>query len=413
MGQQISLKDREILREVAKKQFEMSQTPEMKSLGKEWILHNDCKSDRVMVVIEWQTFWQEVILPLLNCEGEIARMLESQLYGGFVGKMLFEDDSIVRDHFPIKQQNNFRPFDIEVGVTYSEDGGGIGHHFKEVIHDLEADFHLLCQSTYGSSIQHVVEKKEMAEEIFGDILPVRITGCSLDVGLTRDLVHIMGMETMLYSICDYPELFHRMMQMLTDDYLAYFHFLEQQGLLLSTSSSEQVWQGSYAFTEDLPASKPGGMRLNEVWGYMDSQESSGMSPEMYGEFIFPYYRKIGREFGLLSYGCCEAVDPIWERNISRLHNLRRVSISPWCDEVYMGERLRGKRIIYHRKPSPNFLGVNKNLEDEEVRRYFEKTMVAARECTLEITQRDVYTVHHDMEKVKKYVEIIRQCARYR
>ena len=43
------------------------------------------------------------------------------------------------------------------------------------------------------------------------------------------------------------------------------------------------------------------------------------------------------------------MDPIRERCLSKLTNLRKVSSSPWCSEEYMGERLRGSKVIYHRK----------------------------------------------------------------
>ena len=74
----------------------------------------------------------------------------------------------------------------------------------------------------------------------------------------------------------------------------------------------------------------------------------------------------------------------------------------------MAERLRGKRIIFHRKPSPNFLGVDKQLDEQAFREHIRNTLTAAKGCTLEITQRDVYTIHNDEEKAKCYVAIIRE-----
>ena len=139
---------------------------------------------------------------------------------------------------------------------------------------------------------------------------------------------------------------------------------------------------------------------------MDSQESVGLSPEMYHEFVFPCYRRIAEAYGLLSYGCCEPVHPIWD-DVKTLHNLRKVSISPWCNEEIMGERLRGQRVIYQRKPSPNFLGVGKTLDEEAVREHITTTLKAAQGCKLEITQRDVYTIANDVDKVRRYVAIIR------
>jgi hypothetical protein len=216
----------------------------------------------------------------------------------------------------------------------------------------------------------------------------------------------MGMETMLFSMYDYPDLFKRLMDNLADDYIAYYRFLEKEQLLLPTTKGERVSQGTYAFTEELP-DKPHPVS-REIWGYMDSQETVGVSPEMYGEFVFPYYKKIAAEYGLLSYGCCEPTHPIWDKYLSTLKNLRRVSASAWCDERFMGERLRGGRVIFHRKPSPNFLGVGDAFDENGFRAHIRHTVECARGCTLEFTQRDVYTVGGNVKKVARYVEIVRE-----
>ena len=116
---------------------------------------------------------------------------------------------------------------------------------------------------------------------------------------------------------------------------------------------------------------------------------------MYGEFIFPYYRKVASTYGLLSYGCCEPVNPVWDY-VKQLGNLRKVSCSPWCDEAFMAEQLRGTKTIFHRKPSPNFLGVGETLDEEGFRQHIRHTLTTAAGCHLEITQRDVYTINNDI-----------------
>lgn len=74
----------------------------------------------------------------------------------------------------------------------------------------------------------------------------------------------------------------------------------------------------------------------------------------------------------------------------------------------MGEALRGRKTVYHRKPSPNFLGVDKVLDKDGLRKHIQKTVDATKGCVVEYTQRDVYTVHNDMQKVRDYVSIIRE-----
>ena len=98
----------------------------------------------------------------------------------------------------------------------------------------------------------------------------------------------------------------------------------------------------------------------------------------------------------------------WDSCLSKLDNLRKVSISPWCDEEFMGEMLAGSKVIYHRKPSPNYLGVGTSLDEDGLRASLRKTFQAARGCKLEITQRDVYTINGDIGKAKRYVDIVKE-----
>ena len=404
----ISQKDKTILRRVAAQQMELAAAPQMQALTQRWVRHNACRPGLPMVVVEWGSFPQEVITPRLQCEGEAARRIEWRLYANFIGHLQFQDDSFVPDHMPVRYRTWFKPFDIDVVVERIPGTDSLGHHFREVIGDLSRDFHLLKPSTYGVDREETASTLSLCNDLFGDILPARLSGAALYSVPTQNIVHIMSMETMLFALCDYPDDFHRMMRMLEDDTLRYFRFLEKEDLLLPTTKNEPVGNGTFAFTDELPAQGP--LTTRDVWGFMDSQETTGISPQMYEEFIFPYYRRIAQEYGLMSYGCCEAVHPLWANCLSKLPNLRKLSISPWCDEPYLGERLAGTKIIYHRKPSPNYLGVDAQLDAPALKAHIEATLTAAKGCTIEFTQRDVYTVHHNMEKVREFVRIVRRCC---
>ncbi|MBN2627921.1 MAG: hypothetical protein JXA95_14735 [Spirochaetales bacterium] len=141
---------------------------------------------------------------------------------------------------------------------------------------------------------------------------------------------------------------------------------------------------------------------------MESQETVSISPDMFEEFFFPYYEKVARLFGMISYGCCEPVHSLWDRCISRLSHVRKVSISPWCDEEFMGERLRGSGTVFHRKPSSNFMGVDRVFDEEGFRKHFARTLNAARGCKLEISYRDVYPLCGDWERPRRMVKIMRE-----
>ncbi len=130
---------------------------------------------------------------------------------------------------------------------------------------------------------------------------------------------------------------------------------------------------------------------------------------MFHEMIFPAYKKIAALFGRLAYGCCEPLHSFWEKSLSTLDNLYRISISPWCDDEYMGAALRGTGIIYHRKPSPLFVGgTDRELDEASFREHIRTTMRAAEGCPLEITFRDVYTLNGNLNKPRRAVEIVRE-----
>lgn len=404
-------KDRQIIRNLAKHQLELANTPKNKTLKQEWLALNTFRPVRPMIHLELGTFEHEVVPPLLQCELAEARDIEARIYRMIVNQKLIGDDKPIPDYFPVHWKTWFTLFGHEITATHAanEEGSGLGHRFNHVIEDLEDDYHKLGASEYGVDVEASLKEEEFFNDLLGDIMPVKRVSGSLYAVPTQKIVHLMGMEHMLESLMLYPDIFKQMMDRVAEDYITYFKYLEDEGFLRPTVGAETLNQGSFCYTDELPAVLPKDRPLasSEVWGYLDSQESVGISPAMFSEFIFPCYKKIANVFGALSYGCCEHVHAIWD-DISGLNNLKKVSISPWCDEEKMGENLRGKRIIYHRKPSATYLGVGGNLDEDAVRKHFETTLHAARGCTLEFSQRDVYTINNSIDKAKQYIQILRE-----
>ena len=404
----ISQKDRAILRRLAQHKLELHHSEQNQRNLKDWLLHNTFRGQRPMIHLEMGTFWQDVIPKRLQCEGELARDIEGRLWAGFINLELFGDDYPIRDIFHVDNWHQHTPFGIDIKTVHATDDAGndtLAYKFLHPINDLEEDFHKLGSSIYALN-QWADGYAAAARDVFGDILPVEVGIGGLYCCPTQFIVHMMGMETMMISMYDYPELFHEMMRRYAEDTLTYFRFLEQNNALSPTTGAQTLGQGTWCFTDELPAT--GVTKTTQVWGFMDSQETVGLSPTMFEEFIFPYYEMIAKQCGLLSYGCCEPVHMIWENCLSKWENLRKISISPWCDEEYMGAALRGRKVIFHRKPSPNYLGMGTTLDEEAVRAHIRKTLKAAQGCTVEFTQRDVYTINNDEAKAKRYIDLIRE-----
>lgn len=404
----MNLKDRERLRYLAAHQMELANSEKNLDRVALWKRHNMCKGERPVIHIEVDTFAHEALSPKLECEDGFARGLEYRLLHNMINLETFDDDRVIAPYFQTGFHSWFTLFghNIKQSVVRKEDGTEMGHTFEHIIDDLGDDFDkILAPSQYGVDKEGTMRYVDTLNDIFGDILPVKLVSSGLYAVPTQKVVHMMGMENMLYSMYDYPDEFKEMMDRIANDYITYFKLLEKEGMLLQNHAFESVGQGTMAFYDE--AIKEGPVKTTDIWGFMDSQETVGMSPDMFREFIFPCYKKIADTFGRLSYGCCEPVSAFWD-DIKTLPNLKKVSISPWCDEEFMANELKGSGIIYHRKPSPNYLGVGANLDEAAFREHIEKTLKTARGCSVEITQRDVYTVNNDINKVKRYVEIIRE-----
>ncbi|HJA31724.1 MAG TPA: hypothetical protein H9956_08750 [Candidatus Eisenbergiella pullicola] len=300
----ISSQDKIILRDLAKKQYALSQTDANQKRIREWYAHNSLQGERPMIHLEMGSFEQGVIPARLKCEGEFARQVETTLYENFLNQELFDDDRVTPDYYAVSYDTYFALFQIPIHVHALKDS--LGHEFPSIVEDLEADYHKLKKSSYGVNLQSTEERFRILQETFGDILPVRMSMPALYCVPTQMVVHFMKMENMMYNIYDYPELFLEMMNRIADDTLEYYRFLEEKHLIMPTVAGEPLGQGTWCYNHELPGPDEAAKRpftTRDVWGFMDSQETVGMSPQMYQEFIFPCYQKISQQYGLLSYDC--------------------------------------------------------------------------------------------------------------
>ena len=402
----ISQKDREILRDLACRQLELANSPRNRQNYADWMANGASKTQvtRPLIRIETNTFEHEIMPAMMKCEGEEARRIEHQMLRPIINFTLFEDDTLVPDYFEVADHYQFTPFNLPVRTQQT---GGLGHHFIPYLYDLEEDDHLLQKSPFAVREDWAQQKLLQAQEVFGDILPVKRISNAAYCTPMQDIVHIMNMDDMYVAMIDDEERFDAMLGRLVDDYIEFFKAQEASGTLHTPARMQHLCQGTYCFTNELTDGEPNA-KLADMWLFMDSQETAGVSPAMYRDLVFPHYRRVMDHFGLISYGCCEATHPIWDDCLSKLPHLRKVSISPWCDEEIMGEKLQGTGVTFLRKPPATILGMNTpELDEEATLACFRKTGRAAKGCKMEIIQRDVYTVGANPEKVRRFVELAR------
>jgi hypothetical protein len=405
----ISAGDREILRQRAALQREYAEHPRNQAILKMWQAQAEGRRDTPPVRLLFSNFTHEVITPRLECEGEVARRLEGQLLRTLVGRELFDDDTPISPTFDIGWNTHARPFGIKAQTTRADGPNAQGFHIDPVIENLEAEIDKLRGGSFGVDREGTAKRRELVEGILGDILPVRMVMGSLGGSMTNPLVHLMGMEAYLYAMFDCPQAVHEAMELATQVYEQYYDFLEAEQLLLPTVGTSPVAQESFAFTNELPTEDV--TRTTQCWGFLESQETTAVSAETFGEFVFPYQQRLVDRFGLLSYGCCERVDDIWPDYLSKWPNLRKLSISPYnADEQRVGEYLRGSRVVYYCKPRAEFVTCEGPMNEDALKAYLKEVCTAASGCLFEIAQREVGTIFGDFNRGRDYVRLVKEAV---
>ena len=120
-----------------------------------------------------------------------------------------------------------------------------------------------------------------------------------------------------------------------------------------------------------------------------------------------YQLPIMREFGLSAYGCCE--DLTGKIDVLRqIPNLRRIAVSPMANVRRCAEQIRDTYVFSYR-PSPSDM-VGYSWDEVRVRRILRQDLAACREfdCHADITLKDVETVQHEPERLRRWVAITRQ-----
>lgn len=406
--------ERIYLRELAARQAEIATLPLMETRRRQWYALNDGGATaRPPVIIEPWTFAGE-FLPeeVLRCESPTARGIERQLLGNIRNHELLDDDKVIPGTFDIGWHVEIDEFGVQVGFEHAEDQEGrrLGFQMLHPLKDLERDLDLLQPARCRVDRAATEAWRGFVEELLGDLLPVTLRSGAFGHGmLTHRVVYLMGMEAYFLAMYDAPDALHRLMAFLRDNALRMMFWAEAEGLLICNNENQTSFGSSFNFTECLPAPGYNGTRarLRDMWGCANSQETVGVSAELFHEFCWPYYRDVCAPLGLVYYGCCEPVDPFWG-DLQHLPNLKKVSISKWCNQSVMGEALRGTGIIFSRKPDPNLLGVDEVLDEDAWRTHIRESLLAAPHVGKEFIVRDVYTVHHNLAKCKRAVQLARE-----
>lgn len=399
--------DRGIIRGLASKVAEYAVLPIQDERRELWYKHNALEKTRPLIFCDPENSWNEIIpQSSLKCEDPLARAWEFGLNVAVFRAEKMKDDVVISPYFDVAHVHTMTDWGMHETII----GGGSGCaytwdsplksydeldklRFPEITVDYAATDALLNQ----------------VSDLLGDILTVRLnTRWWWSFGMTWTLAQIRGLEQMMLDMIDNPDGLHQLMGILRDGNLAKMDFLQNNDLLSLNNDGTYVGSGGFGWTHELPQPDfDGKVRTCDMWGFAESQETVAVSPDMFGEFIFPYQLPLMERFGLNCYGCCEPVDTRWHV-IKQAPNLRRISVSPWSSIPKMAEYLEDKYIL-SLKPNPSLLAME-SFNEGLIRDNLRQSMDQAKGCCLEVVMKDNHTLRNEPERAVKWVEIALQEA---
>ena len=403
----IGTKDREILRRLGSQVAELAARPIEQEKRDLWYRLNALKPTRPVVFCDPENGWNEIItIDQFECQGEMAQRWEMTLRKEIFWGAEMCDDRVVEPYFIVShvyEESDWGMHEKKIGGT---DGGS---YVWESPLQSYADFDKLHYPIITVNHEATDRVIELANDTLGDILPVRLrTAWWWTLGMTWTLINLRGLQQIMYDMYDHPDELHRLMAFLRDGHLAKLDFLEENNLLSLNNDGTYVGSGGFGWTNELPQSDfDGHVRTGDMWGFTESQETVGVSPKMFAEFIFPYQLPIQERFGLNCYGCCEPLDKRWYI-VKEIPNLRRISVSPWADIGGMAEMLEDQ-YIFSMKPSPTDLAMT-GFDEERIRTELRDALQKTRDCRVEVIMKDNNTIRNDPQRVVRWVQIAREEA---
>ena len=404
----VSQKERGILRELAKRVAEIAAQPTQEEKTRLWLKHNALGETRPLIFADPENAWYELIpATQLGSEGNLARLWEFRLRKEIYWAEKIRDDRVVEPAFSIYRiyEESGRGLDARI-IGGDHDGA---YRWDAPLTDY-GDLDKLRFRRISVSSEKTQRLYELAGEVLGDILPVRLEGVWWwSLGMTSDLILLRGFQQVLYDMYDNPGGLHRLMAFLRDENLAKLDFLEANGLLSLNNGGDFIGTGGYGWSGELPAPGSDGRRVKtrDMWGFGESQETVGVSPKLFEEFVFAYQLPILARFGLNIYGCCEPLDKRFDV-IKRIPRLRKVTVSPWSDVEGMAERL-GSDYVYTRKVNPTDIA-QPTIDEGQIRKGLRDMLRATSKnrCRVEILMRDVLTLSGNPENIIRWTQIARE-----
>ncbi|MBN2376236.1 MAG: hypothetical protein JXD22_07540 [Sedimentisphaerales bacterium] len=403
-------KDKDILRRLAGEVAKIASLKVHKEKERLWTKLNRLESERPMVWIN-EICWNEMNVNdelMLQTEDPWAQDQEDQLRKIIYQWKHLPADMVVSDFLSCPLAIHSTDFGImeDVDVVKTDDTNDIvSRHFKVQIKEPED-----IEKIKMPVITHNEEATEFCYQamcdVYAGIMPVKKMGQSHIWFTPWDyLIRWWGVEEAMMDLVLRPEMVNAAVSRMVDAWMVELDQFDQMNLLALDNNNTRVGSGGYGYSDELPGENYNSnhVRPHNMWGCSNAQIFSEVSPEMHWEFAIKHDLRWLERFGLTYYGCCEQLDGKMDI-LRKIPNLRKISISPWCNLDRAIAEV-GNDYVISRKPNPAILA---ETEWDPVRARTDIREIldmAQGNCHIEFIMKDISTVGYHPERLWEWSRI--------
>lgn len=409
-------KQLQVIRELAKKLREISHLPQNRTKAQKWANHNDLKGSTeplLWICPDDDGGWLELVPSAeLMTKDKDLRQLEVKLRRYIYHFNHFHDDfvfePVIRFDIPGEytgymygdsKQKTAWGIDID-SYNISKDA----YHLNNYLNNEKNIERLLNHEVdFIVDVNEYTRLKNKFQEAVEGIIDVQfiLPYTVLVQSLLIELVHLRGLEELMYDLYDNGELIESIMGHMADSKVRLLEKLEEKNMLFDNKTNIYTGSGGLGYS-NVPVKDKNHVKLSDMWGFADAQEFSNVSNEMFEHYAIQYQKRGLTKFGLACYGCCEPLDNKYDSIFKEIPNIRRLSVSPWADVKIAAENIKNKG-IFSWKVNPSKICTG--FDEDEIYQLLKSTADITKDCTMEIILKDIRTCDHTPRHLQKFIKI--------
>jgi hypothetical protein len=401
--------DMKVLRALSRDWSLLADTSIMKERETVWTRLHDLNPIRPAVIIETELMSDFIANDELKCEDPYYRLIERRLREGIKHVTLFDDDYILANEFKVDYVALIDNSDYGVGLKYIFNHAThavISNHPINNVSDIKnlkkRNFQIDYESSYAN-------KKSLDQAFDGNLNVILQPAAYYLPQLSKFVFDLIGMDNMYFWLVDEPDAMAEMIDFIKNDFISKVKMYESEGILVLNNKNDIAGSGSYGYTSDLCKPTDGNVKLKDLWVWMESQETTTISPDMFEEAFLPAMAEMAKLFGMTYYGCCEQLHDRFAMIEREIKNIRSVSVSPWSNHKIMGEFLKDK-YVFSKKLTPQYISMDfpdVKAQEKEIA----ITLSCVKNNLVEFVYRDVYEYKNDPAKFQNWIKLVRSFLR--